>query len=150
MYVCMYMYMCMYTHTHTHTYIYIYIYFFFFSCTVVCGILVPWPGIRPVPPALEAWSLNHWTAREVPVYMYFYKCKIYNRQPVWSLRRAVTCGGVGVVILTCPLSSTLKLVPEQWLRGPQCQALRGKHDLSGTHWLHFQWCCRVQAWFWSN
>ena len=22
--------------------------------------------IRPVPPALEAWSLNHWTAREVP------------------------------------------------------------------------------------
>ena len=29
------------------------------------GILVPGPGIEPVPPALEAWSLNHWTAREV-------------------------------------------------------------------------------------
>ena len=31
-----------------------------------CGILVPWPEIEPIPPALEAQSLNHWTAREVP------------------------------------------------------------------------------------
>ena len=26
------------------------------------------PGIGPVPPAVEAQSLNHWTAREVPQY----------------------------------------------------------------------------------
>ena len=32
-----------------------------------CGILVPRPGIRPIPPALEAQSLNHWTAREIPI-----------------------------------------------------------------------------------
>ena len=31
-----------------------------------CGILAPWPEIKPIPPALEAQSLNHWTAREVP------------------------------------------------------------------------------------
>ena len=31
-----------------------------------CGILVPQPGIEPVPPAVEVWSLNHWTIREVP------------------------------------------------------------------------------------
>ena len=30
-----------------------------------CGILVHWPGIEPVPPAVEAQSLNHWTTREV-------------------------------------------------------------------------------------
>ena len=30
-------------------------------------ILVPWPVMDPAPPALEAWSVNHWTAREVPV-----------------------------------------------------------------------------------
>ena len=30
------------------------------------GILVPGPGIEPVPPAVKAWSLNHWTTREVP------------------------------------------------------------------------------------
>ena len=29
-------------------------------------ILVPPPGIQPVPPAVEAWNLSHWTVREVP------------------------------------------------------------------------------------
>ena len=37
---------------------------FFFGHHVACGILVLQPGIEPMPPALEAWSLNHWTARE--------------------------------------------------------------------------------------
>ena len=31
------------------------------------GILVPWPGIKPMPSALDPWSLHHWTSREVPV-----------------------------------------------------------------------------------
>ena len=33
-----------------------------------CGMwdLVPWWGIEPRPPALEAQSLSHWTTREVP------------------------------------------------------------------------------------
>ena len=30
-----------------------------------CGLLVSWPGIEPVPSALEVQSLNPWTAREV-------------------------------------------------------------------------------------
>ena len=33
---------------------------------MVCRILVPRPGIEPLPPAKEVQSLNHWTAREVP------------------------------------------------------------------------------------
>ena len=32
---------------------------------MACGILVLQPGIEPTPLAVEAWSLNHWTAREV-------------------------------------------------------------------------------------
>jgi len=31
-----------------------------------CEILVPWPRIEPMPPAVEARSLNHWTSREAP------------------------------------------------------------------------------------
>ena len=27
-----------------------------------CGILVPQPGTEPVPPAVEVWDLNQWTA----------------------------------------------------------------------------------------
>ena len=40
--------------------------FLFWLCQAACGILVFWPGIEPMTPALEAQSLNHWTAREVP------------------------------------------------------------------------------------
>ena len=38
----------------------------FWSCQVACRILVPWPGIEPVPPAVEVQSFNHWTTNEVP------------------------------------------------------------------------------------
>ena len=40
--------------------------FFFGLHLMPCGFLAPRPGIKPVPPALETWSLNHWTIREVP------------------------------------------------------------------------------------
>ena len=40
--------------------IYIYIYVFIYFGFKEYGILVPQPGIKLVPPALEAWSLNHW------------------------------------------------------------------------------------------
>ena len=35
------------------------------------GILVPWPGIQPEPPALEARSLNHLTVWEILVWSIF-------------------------------------------------------------------------------
>ena len=33
---------------------------------MACGVLVPWPRIRLAPPAAEAQTRHHWTAREVP------------------------------------------------------------------------------------
>ena len=41
-------------------------YFIFWLRRTACGILVPRPGIEPVPPAVEAQGPNHWTAREFP------------------------------------------------------------------------------------
>ena len=38
----------------------------FFFCYTAYGIFVPQPGIEPTSLVLEAQSLNHWTAREVP------------------------------------------------------------------------------------
>ena len=49
--------------------IHIYTFFLRPHC-VACVILVPWPGIEPMPPAVEAWSLNHWTAREVLTFFF--------------------------------------------------------------------------------
>ena len=43
-----------------------YFFFFFWPCCAACGIIIPWPGIEPMPPAMAMQSLNHWTAREVP------------------------------------------------------------------------------------
>ena len=38
---------------------------FFFGCAVSIRYLSSLgPGIKPMPPAVEAWSLNHWTARK--------------------------------------------------------------------------------------
>ena len=33
-------------------------FFFFWLCHAACGILVPWPGMKPRPPAVEVWSFN--------------------------------------------------------------------------------------------
>ena len=40
--------------------------FFFWPHHTACGILVAQPGVKPTPPAVEALSLNHWAAGEVP------------------------------------------------------------------------------------
>ena len=44
-----------------------YLFIIFWPRCAACRILVPRPGIEPVPPAVEAHNLNHWNAREVPI-----------------------------------------------------------------------------------
>ena len=39
-------------------------FFFFLPGQIACRILVPQLGTEPVPPAVEAQSLNQWTTRE--------------------------------------------------------------------------------------
>ena len=46
-------------------------YFFLWPCCIVCRILVLQPGIKLAPPAVEAWSPNHWTAKEFPLCDFF-------------------------------------------------------------------------------
>ena len=40
-------------------------FFFFWPYPTACGILVFQGGIYPMCPAVETWSFNHWTVREV-------------------------------------------------------------------------------------
>ena len=44
---------------------------FFWLRSVAYGILVPQIGTESIPPALEAWSLNNWTYREVSRIFFF-------------------------------------------------------------------------------
>ena len=48
----------------------------FWLCHAACGILVPQSRIKLTTPALEGWSLNHWTFREVPQIPLFKASKI--------------------------------------------------------------------------
>ena len=48
-------------------FLFLFVWVFFRLCLAACRILVPWPGIKPVSPALEVWSPNHWITREFPV-----------------------------------------------------------------------------------
>lgn len=48
-------------------YSFIYLFVLFQHGLVVCRILVPWSRIKPKHLEVEAWSLNHYTAKEVPL-----------------------------------------------------------------------------------
>ena len=50
---------------------------FWFFGHEACGILGHQPGIESGPPALGAWSLNHWTTREVPQIIFKYECTLH-------------------------------------------------------------------------
>ena len=41
-------------------------FFFFFLHHAACRILVPQPGIEPMPSAVKVWSPHHWATREFP------------------------------------------------------------------------------------
>ena len=62
------------------------------SCGMHAGSSSP-PAIEPGPPALGAWSLTHWTTREVPLATYFLKVSyswIYlGLQPLHHSLRAI-------------------------------------------------------------
>ena len=76
---------------------------FFWLYHPSCGILVPWPGIKPVAPAVEVQSLKPWTARGVPGKHF----KISYLDEDWSTRflsQAYFSGFVGSLIPTFLLS----------------------------------------------
>ena len=84
-----------------HTLGFYFILFHFMPCPAMphtaCGILVPYPGIEPMPPALEARSLNHWTTGEVPSILW---CYIYAPPSKYSY------------YLVLPFSCTASNVPK--------------------------------------
>ena len=41
----------------------------YLSLLKACRMLVPLPGVEPGPLAVKVWSPNHWTTRELPVFL---------------------------------------------------------------------------------
>ena len=57
----------------------------FWPCHVTCGVLVPWPGIEPIPQAVKVQSTNHWTARKFPA-LVLIDCFIFCLVPAWGFK----------------------------------------------------------------
>ena len=70
--------------------------FIFWPCHAACGILVPWPGMEPAPPALEGQSLKHWTPREVPA-------SFYSSPVFFSTQQSGICYKANVILVVSTL-----------------------------------------------
>ena len=64
---------------------FIFVCLFFWLRCAACGILVPPTRDWAVSSSVEAWSLNHWTSREVP------NVFLFNELPSISKRLVVFC-----------------------------------------------------------
>ena len=56
-----------------------------------CGILVPGPEREPVPPAVEAQGLNHWTTREVLGGRFYYLPQVHLYHLVFHNKYTFLC-----------------------------------------------------------
>ena len=79
-------------------------------------MLAPCPGIEPVPPAVEACCLNHWTAREVPF------------MQLWRSSGPLGSMGTRSIFERVPSSSTqtreaVPLLCALWARAPPALAV---------------------------
>ena len=96
-----------------HNCFYFYYFFIFWPHRAACGILVPQPGVRPGPPALEVWSLNHWTTREVPDLIVFNSLICTMRCPkliyISHLGAGVYHFSIGTYFFLLEISSILTL-----------------------------------------
>jgi hypothetical protein len=70
----------------------LFLFFIFWPSLVACGILVPQQGIKPSPPALEGWSLNHWTTTEVPTQLL--KLQMYPKEII--NQSEIACDGTNL------------------------------------------------------
>ena len=68
--------------------------FFCFFGHVACRILVPSPGTEPMPPAMEAWSLTYWTAKEVlgSIFLNMVSARVSSREMERSKRENTKTG----------------------------------------------------------
>ena len=67
--------------------------------------LIPWPGIEPRSPALETWSLSHWTTGAVPGIIFFilYRSKLRFTRGQSNWPKVVEHGSRGPEIRVCEI-----------------------------------------------
>ena len=131
---------------HIHGYVWILLNFLIVVVLKACRISVPQPRVKPVPLALEAWSLNHWTAREVP-WILFKMCQwveflgymvtLFN-----FLRSCQTISHSRWTILGFPGAISGKEPTCQYRRRKRCRFVPGSgRSPGGGHGNSLQYSC---------
>ena len=83
--------------------------FIFYPSQAACGSLAPGPGIEPMPPAIEAQILNHWTAKEVSfIYFKFYFIMVRAFNMSYPLNTSLTIQTLLLTIDTTLYSGSLE------------------------------------------
>ena len=67
---------------------------YFWPHQVACRILIPPPGIQPAPPVFEAWSLNHWTTREVLKVWFWREAESLSHARLFAIPLASSVHGI--------------------------------------------------------
>ena len=83
-----------------------------------CKILLPPPGIEPVPSAVKVQSSNHWTTREFPPIFFF-----FFTVPVLVAACRIFIVGCRIFVIACGIFSCnmQDLVLPSWIKlGPSC------------------------------
>ena len=114
-----------------------------------CGIfrcrtwdLVPWPGIKPAPPALWVWGLSHCTARDIPGLPHFW----WSWQFVAVLvTYFVRCPSVGIhLIFFLIIRVRLQIIEKKIMGcGVNCRFLHLTHLIQGASLNTDYWCWLV-------
>ena len=93
------------SYTYIYTFLFFKFLFYFWSHCMAWGILVPRPGIEPMPPAVEVQSPNHWTAREVPMHSFSYSFPLWFITGYWYSSLCYTVGpyclNLNIFMLVC-------------------------------------------------
>ena len=85
-----------------------------------CKILLPPPGIEPVPSAVKVQSSNHWTTREFPPIFFFF---FFFTVPVLVAACRIFIVGCRTFVIACGIFSCnmQDLVLPSWIKlGPSC------------------------------
>ena len=121
--------------------------YLFWLFHMACGFLMPWPGIKPLSPALEVQILNHWTTREVPdsctfKWGYFYTDFQVKWVSMQALKEVFQCCSLQFFSFTEHITHQFSKpnwfsIPSIWGAHPSSAASRSQHSWRVAHRPHF-------------
>ena len=127
-------------------------FFFFGPYLAACGILVPPTRDWTCAPAVEAGSLNHWTAREIPKGLIYwpYPCLSHSKHPM----HPCSSPGHSIRCSTVPLQDTVQYCMWHLTGAPTCPfyvpSYLHRHQPHMTNMIYTSSQWAQSPWSWAS